>query len=519
MSNRKPDELDIVVGNFPADASLMNHNGVRTLFMRPQSFSSAVRHVQNVLPGIPFDAAQEMIRAFPEFKDFDDLLGLSNPAPPSVERPPVEPPRDVARSGAQRNWRRNAALVAALIPALAVSWGAGWYMNGSDAEAPTPKASAPDTAAHDATGTAAAPFNDSKFEYFSGSSQIECSPTSSLEAECTDSDGMVMSTKAATGPDSTIFTFSYGPERIGLRIFYDTEYATTWARQDGTQELYPNLRQHGRYILWGTDPSRIQEYMSLLQDADQAGPTTTALGAKPLPPRLAALTLGTLGLNDAEVTQIMARPAMATTDAPAVLAARLVLGLDSAPASAGHAGDDIVALAAGIEPNFPQNGTNAVEVGTTTVPAGTGSTPADGGSTTPTPPATTPSTDTKAPTPPPTPTAPPPVVTPPVVDPVTSPPSEPQTPGTVTPPVEETPTPTDPPAEEPPPVEETPAPTNPPTEEPPPVEPPLEETPAPVDPPVEESSAPPVGDSSTDTGGQDQGDELLILDSAWTVAA
>lgn len=523
MSTRNSDELDIVVGDFPADASLISHNGVRTLFLRPQSFGSAVRHVQNVLPGITFEAAEEMIRAFPEFKDFDDLFGLSAPAPPSVDRPPMKPAADVTRTGGQRSWRRNVALIAALVPALAASWGAGWYMNGPDIEHPKAQASSQDTVSADAGDVSPAPFDDTQFEHFAGSSKIECSPTSTLEAECTDSDGMVMSTKAATGPDSTIFTFSYGSERIGLRIFYDAEYASTWARQDGTQELYPNLKRHGRYILWGTDPSRIKEYAHLLEDSDRQGPTTLSLGTRALPPRLAALTLGTLGLDSREVDQIMARPAMASTDAPAILAARLVLGLDALPGSVGHGGDDIVALAAGIEPSRPQTGPDQFETGPVTVPAGTGSTSSGSSTTTPTAPATTSPTDSKTPTPtpPPTQTAPPPVVTPPAVDPV-NPPSEPQTPGTVTPPTEETPPPVVPP------VEETPPPVVPPVEEPPPVIPPVEETPPPVEePPPAESPAPPAEETPATALPAEEAsppaetvdDELLILDSAWTVAA
>ncbi|PNG19420.1 hypothetical protein C1J00_25675, partial [Streptomyces cahuitamycinicus] len=370
MSKPHPEKLQIVVKpKYPTDAGLVNVNGVRTLILRPQTFSSAVRQVRTLIPSIPHEAAEELVRKeCPEFPDWDELFGLTDPAPPSVERPPADPADEIDKEQPRRERRRQAVLVAALLPALAASWALGRYTTADPAPAQT-KASAPDSTM-DAAGSDAvtAPFDDQKFEFFAGSSQIVCNPISTLEAECTDADGMVMSTKAATGPDSTIFTFSYGSERIGLRIFYDAAYAKTWARQDGSRELYPNMRVHGRYVLWGTDPKRIGEYTDLLQQADR-GPGPTAMGgATPLPPRLAALTLGTLGLDREQVSQIIARPASAGAGAPVMVAARLVLGLDTAPPFVAPRGDDIVALAMGIGPKPPTGAGDASTVAPVTQP-------------------------------------------------------------------------------------------------------------------------------------------------------
>ncbi|MFJ4880092.1 hypothetical protein ACIP93_33460 [Streptomyces sp. NPDC088745] len=513
------EKLDIVVGNFPADAALYNINGVRTLFMGSgQTFSRAVANVRNVLPGITLEAAERMIREqCPEFRDFDDLLGLNNPTPPSVERTPAGPADDnVFLSSRRRRRNRKAALVAALLPALAASWALGRYSDIADPAPTQAKASAPDVKPgpdNGGAGPAKIPFTDPKFEFFSGSSSIECAPISALEAECTDSDGMVMATKAATGPDSTIFTFSYGSERIGLRIFYDARYAETWARQDGSRELYPNMKVNDRYVLWGTDPDRIGEYARLLEEAARhksAAPVAMG-GLIPLPPRLAALTLGTLGFDNREVTQIIARPAEAATDAPVMIAARLVLGLETLPEYVQHDSDDIVALAAGIGPP--------------PVPAGAIGT---GPGTNPGPPPTSPPADTKPPVtvdlPPTTPpTKQPATVDPPPVGEKPRPPVEPPPPPPVDPPQP-------PPVEPPPPPVEKP---EPPVEPPPPVDPPpppVEETPPP---PVEETPPPPVEEPSGEVpdpvekpaeGAQPPGqdpaeepDDLLIVNSAWTV--
>ncbi|SEE83712.1 hypothetical protein SAMN05216483_6721 [Streptomyces sp. 2131.1] len=514
------DKLDIVVGEFPTDAMLCNLNGVRTLFLGvDQTFGRAVSNVRNVLPGITVEAAERMVREqAPELRDFDELLGRTDPVPPSVEGPAAALVDDAVREqlprGAAKR-RRRAVLVAALLPALAASWAVGRYTNIDDATSTT-AASAPDASPSLADADVVkAPFADPQFKWFSGSSEIVCDPINALEAECTDSDGIVMATKAATGPDSTIFTFSYGSERIGLRIFYDAKYAATWAKQDGSRELYPNMRTHDRYILWGTDPDRIREYNDLLEDADKTSGPTAMGGATPLPPRLAALTLGTLGLDDHEVTQIIAAPQAAPTDTPTLLAARLVLGLDSTPTWPEPGDDDIVALAAGIEPNPPTTspsggGTSMVvpvvepDVSVTpTASAGgseTDTTPSGGGTgTSPTsPPVTDPTPNDPEPSTPTTPTPPP------VTDPT---PSGPKTTPPVTDPTPSVPKPTPPATEQPPPAEETP--------------PPVEETPPPVEtpaPPVEET--PPTGqDGTIPAGPEESGDDLLILDSAWTVSA
>lgn len=530
------DKLDIVVGEFPTDAALYNINGVRTLFLSSgQTFSSAVRNVRNVLPGIALEAAERMIREqCPEFKDIDDLLGLTKPAPPSVDRPPAPPVDDVVKEQHPNKRCRKVVLVAALLPALAASWALGRYTNVASTTPTGPAqttAAVPEAAAESPADPRQAPFLEPRFTHFAGASNIDCDPISPLEAECTDADGKVMSTKAATGPDSTIFTFSYGSERIGLRIFYEASYAATWARQDGTQDLYPNLQMHGRYALWGTDKGRLKEYGALLAHGDHG--VTAMGGTDPLPPRLAALTLGTLGLNQDQVHQLVAQtPVPVPADTSTIVAARLVLGLEHGPLSpivSVPASDDIVAIAAGIEPAPSADGpsTEPTSPPPTTHPAAQPAQPTTEPVTKPTPPAetkppaTTPSEPAKpsTETAPPAQTAPPPEpATPPKTSPATTPPAE-EEPST---PPAETPTPMDPappgepmdpappaapPTGEPaePPAGQAPDPT--PAAPPPAENPPAEVPPAEV-PPVEVPARP----------HDEAGDDLLILDSAWTVA-
>ncbi|WP_108934606.1 hypothetical protein [Streptomyces ardesiacus] len=526
MSSTPPiDRIEIEVGDFPLDSSFIEHQGTYTLFLRPQTFGSAVQHVRNVLPHITLEAAESMVREqCPEFPDFDKLMGLDLPPVPSIERPAAPPVNEGHLEPERHKRRRRAVLVAALLPALVASWAVGRYTNVADTSPDKQAAASTPDASPDAADADKAPFTEPRFTHFAGASSIDCDPISPLEAECTDADGKVMSTKAATGPDSTVFTFSYGSERIGLRIFYDADYAKTWARQEGTQDLYPNLEMHGRYALWGTDPVRIKDYGALIAESARSGATPMG-GADPLPPRLAALTLGTLGLDQGAVHQLMAQsPTPVPSDTPAILAARLVLGLDQvAPTPAGTGmpeGDDIVAIAAGIEPRPSTGGKTDLEPSTepskpvTSVPTGDpGTEPA---SPTPQPPPTNTTPPAEASTDKQEQTAPPAETKPPATKPPTTPATETPPAQPSTPPAEPT-APAEPPITGPgEPAEETPAP---PAEEPstPPGEelpaPPAEETPAPADPPAEETAAS-VGPIP---GQDDSGDDLLVLDSAWTV--
>ncbi|MDH6628683.1 hypothetical protein M2271_006516 [Streptomyces sp. LBL] len=512
------------------DVGLANLAGERHLFLKPQRFESAVRQVSSAMPDLPMEHVERLLREHPEdFKDFDELLGSIEPAPPLDITPLPNGPIQSARPhGRAKRWM----IAAALVPALAGSWALGYFTASSPAGT---AASAPDVSPS-GVEPAAKPFVGPEFLDFSKAGQIDCKPIANLEAECTDADGMVMASKAATGPDSTIFTFSYGSERIGLRIFGDARYAATWARQEGTTELYPNLSRSGRYVLWGTDESRLSEYADLLHaEATRQSSTVSKMSAlTPLPPRLAALTLGTLGLDARDVESIFYSPHSAPVDEPVLLAAQAVLGVrTTVPWFTG--GDDLVAIAAGLDrpPAVPPP-EHTADMDPPVVPIADEGTP----STPTTSPAGTPPTTT-SPVPAPEPDAEAPQTEQPASAPA---PVEPAAPEQPSPPQTSPPEPATPPASDP--VEETPAAAETPAageaptagvsepvegspatpESPAPSDEgsaPVAETPAPTDlpadtaAPAEESTS--AGSADPDTG--QAGDDLLILDSAWTVAA
>lgn len=348
-----PDEHDDDVPL--TDVGVVNINGERHLFLSPQSFYSAVRQVKSAMPDLPIEQVERLVREHCEFKDLDELLGQPIEPAPSVDSPPLpsEPPAPARPRGRAKRW----AIAVALLPAFAGTWALGHAIGAESVSAvastPDSPSAASDKAASD-KNLGPEPFAAREFMDFSDAGKIDCNPIDNLQAECTDSDGMVMVTKAATGPDSTIFLFSYGRERLGLRIFGDVEYAKTWTLQDGSGELYPNLARRGRYVLWGTDKERLKEYLELLKSAPKKVPAAmhTMGGAEPLPPRLAALTLGTLGLDEQDVHTILLAPQDAPVDAPVLRAAQAILGVNATTSpTAEPGGDDIVALAAGLEPS------------------------------------------------------------------------------------------------------------------------------------------------------------------------
>ncbi|MFF7169632.1 hypothetical protein [Streptomyces pseudovenezuelae] len=518
LSPEDEDDADLT------DVGLVRMGGECHLFLKPQSFDSAVRQVSSAMPDLPMEHVERLLRE--HFKDFDELLGSNESVPPMDITPtPGEPAQSARLHGRARRW----AIAAALVPALVGSWALGHFTADSPAGS---AATTPDASPTGAVGLqpAAKPFVGPEFLDFSKAGQIDCKPIADLEAECTDADGMVMSSKAATGPDSTIFTFSYGSERIGLRIFDDAHYAETWARQDGTTELYPNLYRSGRYVLWGTDEQRLSEYSGLLQAEETHQPLAANLmgGSTPLPPRLAALTLGTLGLDARDVEAILYSPDSARVDEPVLLAAQAVLGVrPTVPRFTG--GDDIVAIAAGLDqPPVVSRPEHTPDMNPPVVPVvvedapSTPATSTEGTqpTTTSPPPAEEPTADAPAadkPTPTPDPDEP---TAPEQSTPPATPAPEPSTPEAPDP-VEETPTaPETPTGEGTDPVAETPAaPENPaPSDE---GSTPAEGTPAPVGLPAD-TAAPaeePTPSDSADPGAGQGEDDLLILDSAWTVAA
>lgn len=520
---RPEDEEDVQL----TDVGVVNINGERHLFLSPQSFGSAVRQVSAAMPDLPLEQVERLVREHcAEFKDFDELLGPIDPAPlVDVSPPPAEPLPARPRSRAKK-W----AIAALLLPAFAGTWGVGHFTGADPASKAT---SAPDSSPNstDASGRRAGdknlgpePFTAHDFMDFSDAGKIDCNPIDNLEAECTDSDGMVMATKAATGPDSTIFMFSYGSERLGLRIFGDDAYAKTWALQDGSRELYPNLVRSGRYVLWGTDKARLKEYLGLLQSAptktQAANNLSHTMGAaEPLPPRLAALTLGTLGLDEQDVRTILFNPQDAPVEVPVLMAAQAVLGMsDATPPVMEPGAADIVALAAGIEPppvvtepgqNVQSNG-GVIAVADPVEPSPR---PTGGSSETPkeeTAPSTNPAPDPK------------PVENEQTQKPVAEKPATPETPPVPTP--EQPTTPDVPSTPDPtPPVTETPDPA------PPVTETPGTESPDPgeVLPPAEGGGStveePPATDEPTPVDGEDdqadEGGELLALPQAWIAPA
>ncbi|MFD0351643.1 hypothetical protein ACFQ0M_48210 [Kitasatospora aburaviensis] len=207
-------------------------------------------------------------------------------------------------------------LAAATIAALGV--GVGWTI---------PRAAAP-TAAPPAPSPTFTYTNDPAFRQFAEAGQMRCTPIAPLQARCTDVDRLVMYSEAAISPTSVAYSFSYGTERIFVMAFRTSSDAREWAGEAGTRGSLPNMIVASRFVLWGSDAPRLEEYHQLImqsvaqsqQGAVKAGLTTG------MPERLGALAFGTLGISEDRVANVEA--ALNGKLSGLLTAVRLVLGGD-----------------------------------------------------------------------------------------------------------------------------------------------------------------------------------------------
>lgn len=330
----------VATEEFDADALLIRHGDIVLLAINPKKpFQSAVNAAMAVLlpdfPNLHLDDVRALIRpVIPDMVELESMLGADMP-PLTTSAPCPEPQPATARRF--HRGRLGRGLLVAAVAAAGV--GAGWGTQQATQQSP----------AAGSQTTVKTYESDPDFKRFAAAGRMQCETIGFLQAKCTDTDGMVMLGEAAIGPGSTIYTFSYGSERIGLRVFTTTANATTWVQQTGTKATYPRLTQHGRYAMWGTDQARLSEYEKLLRQSERQEAAGQSADSLPMPERLAVLALGTLG---ADTPRYVVRAPGA--DQPAtnawLLAVSMVMGdpASTTPTSDPSHGDDIVAAAVGM---------------------------------------------------------------------------------------------------------------------------------------------------------------------------
>ncbi|MBV1940791.1 hypothetical protein KUF83_30110 [Streptomyces sp. BV286] len=456
MSNTQ--ELRVLEQDMGAGAITFedHEQGVTYLFVHPdQSFEWAVKNVLKVCPELSLSRVQDLVRTHcKSVVEMNERLGVDLVVPRFEAAPDagVIPPAPVKISGQHRRPRppRWAKIAAVAAPAVASGMLlAQWLSPNSNSTTVVDASVSQDDKA--AAGT----YRSDDFEEIADGGALKCDPVGAFEAKCVDADGKVMYSEASVGT-STAFTFSYDLEKIGFRLFSDADSAAAWVAEQANRELYQNVRQHGRVVLWGTDATRLQEWSrSISEDphgiqpavalqSQHGGGMLTSANAGPLPIRLAVLAFGTLGVTKETVKQ-----AVTSEDAQSfqlLRAVALVLGnADGSQLGIVPSGpSDAVAVVADA-PSGPAHDDKEPHGGTAPVPVPdsvssgpvAGTTPSGGAVTTPAPaPAPTPSmpapakpaTDPEpvtAPAPEPGPVAEQPVEDPaPVVTPPESPPVE-----------------------------------------------------------------------------------------------
>ena len=348
----QPDRpIEVRFEDVKMDVALVEDSGRRVLYVLPgQSLQSAVHQAADVLH-MDRSSVERVLREAMHAKgnphllrEINDFMGCDQ-APPRVEAAPA--PDSSRPRGRALVWQRALPLwlvAAAVAPALAAGWAIGHV---SSPDAPQ---SGPTTATTRSSGD---PYSDPVFREFSQDGQMRCEPLGPLAAKCQDVDGMVMLSEAVVGPDSSVFTFSYGSERIGLRLFRTPRTAKEWASKPSTQATYPRLRLYGRYALWGSDAGRLAKYGRLLANDVAApepplrgeGASVTTDSSAPLPRRLAALALGTLGVTPLGIMSSTQK----VVPGPVLVAVDLVLGRGAGEPLPDLGGQDVIAAAADVQ--------------------------------------------------------------------------------------------------------------------------------------------------------------------------
>ncbi|MEU0857440.1 hypothetical protein ABZ352_18655 [Streptomyces griseofuscus] len=404
-------ELVVIEEDHQADAITIEKldEGVTFLFVRPgQSFDSAVKSVLRVLPELSLRHVQDLIRTHcPSIIEMNERLGATQRNVPRFEAAPdagVVPPAPVRTAAHRRprppRWARAAAVAApALIGGALLSQ---WLSPGVRSVSSGASASASSAASQDER-IAAGTYHSPDFKKIAEGGRMKCDPIGPYEAHCVDYDGKVMTSEASVGT-STAFTFSYDFEKIGFRVFPDEESATAWSAEEGNRDLYQNIRQHGRVVLWGTDAGRLNQWeQSILANERQQGrhartartdqgmavvpaeertPTASALPDDvPLPDRLAVLAFGTLGVTEETIQR-----AVQSNDVQSfqlLRAVQLVLGsadssaLDTVPAGPGDAVAIVADATAGPDAPTTDPSSGAGAAGTATQPVVAADPPAD----------------------------------------------------------------------------------------------------------------------------------------------
>jgi hypothetical protein len=554
--------------------------GITYLFVSPnQSFDSAVKSTLKACPELSMTQVQDLVRKYcPDIREMNERLRADQPPIPRFEAAPeagtVMPP---VEKGAHRRYRppRWVRIAAVAAPALVGGTLLAQLIHPQQSANQGRQAAGASISQKDVPSV----FDDPTYKQYVSGGKLRCQAVGQYAAKCVDEDGQTMVSEASVG-DSIVFTFSYDSEKIGFRVFDDASDAAVWAAEDGNHKLYENMQVVGRVVLWGTDTKRLRDWATAISNhqAEQGG-RGQALAASlsmtaALPPRLAELAFGTLGVTEKVVRT--AAHAGTVRAAQMLRAVELVMGVAAKPDNDGggnvpSGSNDAVAIAA----NAPQpptdndldanggEGTTPVAahpvaaVPTTPVTPSTPVTPTPVTPTpvtsTPTPVDTTPVDTTPADTAP-SDTAPadtaPADTTPPPADLAPSDPAPPPADPAPSDPAPSDPAPADPAPSDPAPADPAPsdptpppadtAPSDPAAQDPTPV-PSAPETGDPSTPPADDSTnvddthvppgqdqhedTPPPGQAKQDDGnnqGQDdagQGDDLLILDSAWTVAA
>lgn len=197
-----------------------------------QTFDNAVGAIHKVVPSLHPDEVRRKVRAaLPGALKLGPMTFVEHA--PVIERPPRTPPVTITVFIAVG----MASIVGLGIFAFAVR------------------------AAAAVRGPAAAVMDARPVVHAAG---LRCRSLSSLNMQCTDPAGGIVAVESS----ARVVTLDWSEDRVMVRQFPSAEEAEEFVEQKATRKLTPEAIPAGRYVVWGTDPERLQRAaQGLLEDA------------------------------------------------------------------------------------------------------------------------------------------------------------------------------------------------------------------------------------------------------------
>lgn len=238
----------VVVADVGVDAALFQEDERPVVVLRPgQTFTSAVRAMQRVLPNMHPDQIRRLIRKhLPAASDFDDY-GTVSPARATRPGPRVPGSVKVAMLAVGVLMICGAYLLGTLDHNVHVVPPAAKEPGGLTVEVPLQR-----------------PLFTGPVFTAAAKAGAVCEPVNALAQRCMDTDGATVDVSVSLADGGRVtYVCVYGIHKIAVADFGTAEAAAAFTKSSASS-LMPNAYLAGEYVIWGSDNARIAHWLQLL---------------------------------------------------------------------------------------------------------------------------------------------------------------------------------------------------------------------------------------------------------------